>query len=54
LQDPYNPAANNERGAVLEKLNRSEEAFAAYQKAVQSNPDYQPARSNIARFSGQI
>jgi tetratricopeptide (TPR) repeat protein len=51
LQDPYNPAANNERGAVLEKLNRSEEAFAAYQKAVQSNPDYQPARDNAARLS---
>jgi uncharacterized RDD family membrane protein YckC/regulator of sirC expression with transglutaminase-like and TPR domain len=40
--------AHNLRGALLEELNRREEAIAAYREATRLNPGFQEARKNLS------
>jgi len=49
---PANPEILNTLGLVLETLGKETKARSIYQRAIQANPDYLPARQNLANSMG--
>jgi tetratricopeptide (TPR) repeat protein len=47
-QQPDNPEANNNLGAVLQRLGRTQEAEDTFRRALALRPDYMEARYNLA------
>ncbi len=51
-QDPLNPEAHHNRGALLERLGRPAEAVEAYRTALRYRPDYEPSGRALSRLTG--
>lgn len=47
-ENPYDPRVHNQRGRALLALNRAPEAVAAFRRALEIQPDLQPAIENLA------
>ncbi len=48
--DPYLTDVHYQRGEVLEKMGRKQEAIAAYQRAASFDPEFKPARDALKRL----
>ena len=51
--DPGSAAAHFNRGLTLERLDRNEEALAAYRRVLELRPDHEPSRERIAALENQ-
>jgi tetratricopeptide (TPR) repeat protein len=47
---PVNPEAYHNRGAILERQQKRDEAIAAYRAALRYNPQYEPSQRALARL----
>ena len=50
--DPINPEGYHNKGALLERLNRTAEAAEQYRTAVRYRPDFEPSRQALLRLTG--
>jgi tetratricopeptide (TPR) repeat protein len=49
---PLNPEIYHNRGVILERRGKTEEAIEQYRRAVRYSPDYEPSRSALQRLTG--
>jgi tetratricopeptide (TPR) repeat protein len=49
---PLHPESYHNRGVILERQGRTQEAIASYRNAVRYRPDYEPSRSALVRLTG--
>ena len=51
-RDPINPEGYHNKGALLERLGRRDQAIEQYRTAVRYRPDFEPSRQALARLTG--